>query len=44
MTLADQMDLVELEPCDDCISRETVKQLYYKDGYIAFSKIECLML
>ena len=29
----------EQEPCDDCISRQAVKELYYKDGYIDFHKI-----
>lgn len=32
-------DALSQQPCEDCISRETVKQLYYKDGYIAFRKI-----
>lgn len=30
---------LEQEPCDDCISRQAVKELYYKDGYIDFRKI-----
>lgn len=33
------IEALEQEPCEDCISREIVKQLYYKDGYIEFSKI-----
>lgn len=30
---------LEQEPCEDCISRQAVKELYYKDGYIDFRKI-----
>lgn len=30
---------VEQEPCEDCISRQDVKELYYIDGYIDFRKI-----
>ena len=30
---------LEQEPCEDAISRQAVKELYYKDGYIDFRKI-----
>ena len=40
--LANLMDVLEKqmwEPCEDYISRQAVKELYYKDGYIDFRKI-----
>ena len=30
---------LEQDPCEDAISRQAVKELYYKDGYIDFRKI-----
>ena len=33
---------LEQESCEDAISRQAVKELYYKDGYIDFHKIHDL--
>ena len=33
------IQVLEQKPCEDCISRQAVKELYYKDGYIDFRKI-----
>ena len=30
---------LETEPCEDTISRQAVKDLYYKNGYIDFRKV-----
>ena len=32
-------EALEKEPCEDAISRQAVKDLYYKNGYIDFRKM-----
>jgi len=40
--LSKAIEALEQQTCEDCISRQAVKELYYTDGYIDFHKIHDL--